>query len=228
MKVVLGLSGGMDSAALCAFYLDNGYRVVPINFEYGSKHNKYEAEAAKRLVKYFKLPDIVNIGLPFISQLFTSHLLQKGGAIPEGHYKDKNMSLTVVPGRNIIFISIMAGYAWSIGADIVAYGAHSGDHAIYEDCRPEFFHSMSMAVSTGTGKRITLEAPFLNFTKADIINSGRLCTPSVPWEHTRTCYKDQPISCGKCGSCVERLEAFNLVGLPDPIPYENDKRVPKY
>jgi len=227
MKVVLGLSGGMDSAALCAYYIDNGYRVVPINFNYGSKHNKYEAEAASKLAKYFKLPEIKQIDLPFIGKDFTSHLLKEGGAIPEGHYKDKNMSLTVVPGRNIIFISIMAGYAWSIGAQVVAYGAHAGDHEIYEDCRPEFFHAMSMAISTGTGKRVSLEAPFLNFTKRDILNSGRLCNPPVPWELTRTCYKDQPISCGKCGSCVERREAFQLLDMYDPIPYEDDKRVPR-
>lgn len=232
MKVVLGLSGGMDSAALCAYYLDNGYQVIPVNFHYGSKHNHYEAEAARKLEKHFRLPKSIKIDLPFIPEHFKSSLLLGGGPIPEGHYKDTSMAQTVVPGRNIIFISVMAGIAWSKGAQVVAYGAHSGDHTIYEDCRPEFFHSMSMAISTGTGKRVLLEAPFLNFTKADIINSGRLCTPSVPWEITRTCYKDQPLSCGKCGSCVERLEAFKLVGLQDPLPYqqeqENERRVPRY
>lgn len=233
MKVVLGLSGGMDSAALAAYYLDTNHKVFPVNFKYGSKHNRYEMEAAEKLVKHYKLPKLVTFELPFIQQYYRSNLLEGGGDIPEGHYEDKSMSLTVVPARNLIFISAMMGYAWSIGANMVGYGAHSGDHAIYDDCKPEFYHAMSLAVRTGSGGRISLDAPFLHQTKETIIRIGNTSRPSVPWALTRTCYKDQPLSCGKCGSCNERLEAFRLVGIPDPIEYEveevkTERRVPKY
>ena len=220
MKVVLGLSGGMDSASLCSYYLDAGYRVFPVNFNYGSKHNQWEIKAVEKLAKEFKLPPVAYIDLPFIQKYYRSNLLEGGGPIPEGHYKDKSMSLTVVPGRNLIFITIMMGYAWSIDAQLVAYGAHSGDHQIYEDCRPEFFHSMSTAVRLGSGGRVSLEAPFLHLRKIDILRAGNLTRPRVPWELTRTCYKNQPLSCGKCGSCTERLEAFKELNLKDPIPYE--------
>jgi 7-cyano-7-deazaguanine synthase len=221
MKVVLGLSGGMDSATLCGYFRHLGAEIHPVNFNYGSKHNKYETEAAEKIAKFYELPEIVNIDLPFIGQLFKSNLLKTGGDIPEGHYNDASMSQTVVPGRNTIFVAIMMGYAWSIGADIVAVGVHAGDHAIYDDCRPEFIFSMQKAVVDGSGARVQLSAPFLYDNKTSILKLGYRISPAVPYELTRTCYKDQFLSCGKCGSCQERLEAFANIGRTDPIQYES-------
>lgn len=217
MKVVLGLSGGMDSATLAAFYLDKGYEVIPVSFNYGSKHNFYEQKAAYTLSGFYGLT-ITEINLDFIGQLFKSNLLKTGGEIPEGHYQSHTMSRTVVPGRNVIFISIMMGYAWSIAADIVAIGVHAGDHAIYEDCRAGFVAAMNAAVIAGSGDRIRLEAPFQYFDKSKILRIG--LNLETPYHLTRTCYKDQPVSCGKCGSCEERLEAFEKIGRKDPIEYE--------
>lgn len=219
-KVVLGLSGGMDSTTLCAYYLEKEYEVYPIVFNYGSKHNKYENEAALRICEYYHLPQPKFVELPFINQLFKSNLLQSGGEIPEGHYQSENMSQTVVPARNIIFLSIMAGYAWSINAETVAFGAHSGDHAIYEDCRPIFSAAINTAILAGTGERVKVEAPFLNFDKTMILQMGYNPVLQVPYELTRTCYKDQELACGKCGSCQERLEAFRNIGKKDPVKYE--------
>lgn len=216
-KVVLGLSGGMDSATLCAYYLDKGLDVFPIQFEYGSKHNQYEREAARQIAQYYNLA-IQEINLDFIGQLFQSNLLKKDGAIPEGHYTDKTMSLTVVPARNIIFASIMAGYAWSIKADVVALGVHAGDHAIYEDCRAGFVAAMNAAIIAGTGDKVRVEAPFQYMDKASILKIG--IGLNVPYAYTRTCYKDQQLSCGRCGSCVERLEAFHNMMTEDCIEYE--------
>lgn len=218
-KVVLGLSGGMDSATLCAYYLDKGYEVFPVSFNYGSKHNKYENYAARSLAVLWNLT-IKEINLDFIGQLFKSNLLKTGEAIPEGYYTDQNMSQTVVPGRNVIFISIMMGYAWSIGADTIAIGAHAGDHAIYEDCRAGFIAAMNAAVIAGSGDRVSLEAPFLYLDKYGILSIGLSLKNPVPYQFTRTCYKDQELSCGKCGSCQERLEAFKNFGVKDPIKYE--------
>jgi len=218
-KVVLGLSGGMDSATLCAYYHNKGYEVIPVSFDYGSKHNSYERKAAEKIADFYNLK-IKEFDLPFIGQMFKSNLLKTGGEIPEGHYEDSNMSKTVVPGRNLIFISIMMGLAWSEGAEVVAVGVHGGDHAIYEDCRAGFIAAMNAAVIQGSGDRVRLEAPFQYLDKTGILEIGYSLTPTVPYGLTKTCYKEQELNCGKCGSCRERLEAFYNIGRSDPIEYE--------
>jgi len=152
--------------------------------------------------------------------LAKSDLLKTGGPIPEGHYTDESMSATVVPGRNIIFMSILTSYAWSIGAEKIAIGIHQGDHAIYPDCRPAFLSSMKEAIQFGTDKRVDVIAPFIGFNKIVIVRRGTRI--DVPYQLTRTCYKDQEKSCGKCGSCVERLEGFERNEIEDPIQYEGD------
>jgi 7-cyano-7-deazaguanine synthase len=224
-KVVLGLSGGMDSSTLAYYYLTKGYEVHPVTFNYGSKHNKYENEAAQKIIDFYKLQPMKYVELPFIGELFKSNLLQSGGDIPEGHYSDASMSKTVVPGRNIIFTSILAGYAWSIGAEIIGLGVHAGDRSIYEDCRAGFIAAMNAAVIQGTGDRVRLEAPFQYLDKTGILEIGYSVDKlyPVPYELTRTCYKDQENSCGVCGSCSERLEAFANIGIFDPIKYDGDE-----
>lgn len=216
-KIILSLSGGMDSITLASFYLSRGHEIYPVNFQYGSKHNKYELEAAEFFCTKNKLK-LIKIELPFIDTLFKSHLLNNGGEIPEGYYTESIMSQTVVPARNIIFISIMTGYAWSIGAETIALGVHSGDHAIYEDCRPEFTAAMNAAVVCGSGNRVKIETPFLNINKTGILKIGLQI--GVDYKNTRTCYKDQILACGKCGSCQERLESFKTLGIKDPVEYE--------
>lgn len=218
-RVVLALSGGVDSSTLLSYYLNLGVEIYPITFEYASKHNKYERLAAEFIAKFYQLKS-TNIFLPFIGDLFVSNLLKTGGEIPEGYYTDKNMSQTVVPARNVIFISIMMGIAWSVEADIIAIGVHSGDHTIYGDCRPGFISAMNAAVIQASDDKVHLEAPFLYYDKTQIIKLGlQLLTP---YELTRTCYKEQEYACGKCGSCQERLEAFQNLNIIDPIKYERE------
>jgi len=218
--VVLGLSGGMDSATVLGYYYNLGYNIYPLFFNYGSKHNKYELESAKKLAEYFKTNPLKIVELDFINKLFKSNLLENQGDIPEGHYNDSNMSLTVVPGRNSIFITIMAGYAESVGADTVAVGTHMGDHFIYLDCRPIFISAMNTAIQASTGEKVHIETPIQKLDKTGILQMGFKFDKKVPYELTRTCYKDQPLSCGKCGSCSERLEAFENIGRKDMILYE--------
>jgi 7-cyano-7-deazaguanine synthase len=158
-----------------------------------------------------------------IMQNFKSDLLLSGGEIPEGHYAGENMRKTVVPGRNLIFISIMAGLAESIGAQAIALGVHSGDHHIYPDCRPEFIHLARNTIRASSNNQISyLFTPFISLDKADILRIGYALHFPPPYDLTRTCYKNQEYSCGKCGSCVERLEAFDKIGRKDPIPYASD------
>ena len=209
----------MDSATVLAEAVDQlgAKNIIAVGFKYGSKHNRWENQAAENIADSMGIPFEL-IDLTAVMASFTSNLLLSGGEIPEGHYEDANMSLTVVPGRNIIFASILAGYAWSKGKDSVWLGIHSGDHFIYEDCRPAFYRSMNEAVKAGTGNRVSLYAPFLETDKIGILRRG--LELQVPYNLTRTCYKTGAISCGKCGSCQERRAAWAHLGLTDPIEYE--------
>lgn len=229
-KIVIGLSGGMDSATLLAFYLAEGCEVHCFSFTYGSKHNQYENQAARDIVEAYQSNNyaakLIEMDVqPIFSGLSSALLLSSSENIPEGHYQEESMKKTVVPGRNLIFASIMAAYAESIGAKYVALGVHSGDHAIYPDCRPSFIQSLSAVIRKSSDEKVALRAPFLHLNKMEIVAKGIKIQESrnVPvfYALTRTCYKNQPVACGKCGSCQERKEAFFLLDLVDPIPYEN-------
>lgn len=221
MKMVISLSGGMDSATVLGWALKElGVSTICVSFTYGSKHNEYENKAARQIAEFYK-QSIMEINLNEVMKSFKSDLLKTGDAIPEGYYNDSSMSKTVVPARNIIFTSILSGIAWSNDAKAVALGIHQGDHTIYPDCRPAFFYTMNQAIKLGTDNKVSLIAPFLDTDKFGILKWG--LANGVPYHLTRTCYKDQPLACGKCGSCVERLEAFSKLSITDPVLYEKEK-----
>ncbi len=214
-KAIVLLSGGIDSSTLL-YWAIKRYDVAALTFDYGSKHGEREQAAAKRIAGRAGAGHVL-IRLPFVNELFRSDLLQSGGEIPEGHYEDLSMKSTVVPFRNGIMLSIAAGYAESTGAAKVLYAAHAGDHAIYPDCRPGFLKAMSEAASAGTYMNVTIEDPFVSLYKKDIILKGR--DLQVPFEITYSCYNGGSLHCGKCGTCLERREAFSLAGIPDPTNY---------
>lgn len=217
-KVLVVLSGGMDSTVALAWAKLGHLVIGAINFHYGSKHNGNELIASAQIARHYAVP-IKHVDLPFIDKLFKSDLLKSGGDIPEGHYADESMKRTVVPFRNGIMLAIAAGYAESIGADAIVLGNHFGDHAIYPDCRKSFITPMSRAIEEGTYAKIELISPFCDQDKTDIAALGFKL--SVPFEKTWTCYKGGAAHCGKCGSCVERREAFQLAKVKDPTVYEN-------
>lgn len=216
-SVVLGLSGGLDSTTLAAHYIAEGYHIQPVTFKYGSKHNKWERIAAQNIIKHYNLPEPKIIDLPFIKDLFKSNLLQDQGKVPDGEYMNATLAETVVPGRNLIFLSIMAGLAWSLKIRSIGIGVHSGDHECYFDCRKEFINPMSEAILAGTDNKVSLQTPFLSKSKTNIVKLG--LTLDVPYKLTRSCYKDQEVSCSVCGTCRERLTAFAEAGAVDPISY---------
>lgn len=202
---------------MLAQLLDEKHQVECVSFEYGSKHNQYENQAAIDIANWYRIP-LLPINLSQVMSSFRSNLLLSGGPIPEGNYTDASMASTVVPCRNIIFLSILAGLAWSKDAQAIAIGIHQGDHAVYDDCRTEFFKAMDTAIYLGSGRRVEITAPFIRLDKAGIVKRG--LELHIPYNLTRTCYKAQELACGKCGSCAERLEAFILNGEVDPIQYE--------
>jgi 7-cyano-7-deazaguanine synthase len=160
-----------------------------------------------------------------MNELFKSDLLKSGSDIPDGHYAEENMKQTVVPFRNGIMLAIATGYAESIGANGLVIAAHSGDHAIYPDCREPFMLGMAQAMKAGTYAQIELLRPFINEDKASIARRGaELC---VDFAKTWSCYKGGDIHCGVCGTCVERREAFMLAGVSDPTVYEQTPPIPE-
>ncbi len=228
MKAVLSVSGGLDSVTMLAQQIQMGNDVFPVHFQYGSKHNPYELSAFNRILQHYGLfhhGQFAVISLIHVFEQIKSDLLETGGAIPEGHYEEDSMRRTVVPGRNTIFSSILYGIAESRGFDTVLLGIHAGDHHIYPDCRPEFLNAMNSTVLAASEAKVNIKAPFLGMNKAQILSRGLYL--NVPYAFTRTCYKDQRTACGKCGSCQERLWAFEQNTREDPIEYETRELIPK-
>ncbi len=223
MKVVVLLSGGMDSVT--ALYDAHAHHEVAaaLSFHYGSKHNARELPFADVHAKRLGIPHFT-IPLDFIGEHFQSHLLQSGGAIPKGHYEEEMMKQTVVPFRNGIMLAIAAGFAESRGVKALVIAAHAGDHAIYPDCREGFMQSMARAIRLGTYEAVELLRPFITLSKADITALG--CKLGIDYAETWSCYEGGETHCGECGTCVERREAFLLAGIPDPTRYMKTTPLP--
>jgi 7-cyano-7-deazaguanine synthase len=217
MKVVVLCSGGMDSVAALHWARREHTVAVVLSFDYGAKHNHAEipfaAEHAKRAGFRHEV-----IRLDFVDRLFSSALLKSGGEIPDGHYEAETMQQTVVPFRNAIMLSIACGMAESTGAEGLVIAAHGGDHAIYPDCREEFMRAMGDAMRYGTYAGVTLLRPFIAMRKGEIALMGSRM--GVDFARTWSCYKGGARHCGRCGTCVERREAFLEAGLIDPTDYE--------
>ena len=212
---IIILSGGMDSVTMLYEFKDR--IALAVSFNYGSNHNEKEIKCAKMHCKELGIEHIV-INLDFISKYFQSSLLQGAEAIPEGHYQDENMKSTVVPFRNGIMLSIACGIAESRGLRYVMIANHSGDHAIYPDCRKSFIDAMSSAMANGTYKKVRLYAPYTNINKTEIAKHGKEL--GIDYTKTWSCYKGGDIHCGKCGTCVERKEALRDAGIEDKTEYE--------
>lgn len=232
------VSGGLDSTTLVYDLIDKGHTPHLVSFNYGQRHAKelqYAAMTARQLELRHDTVDLT--GLTHL--ISNSALTGLGGIeytdgdpsyvksvhnpieVPEGHYAEETMKQTVVPNRNMIMLSIAAGIAVNNQYKFVAIGVHAGDHFIYPDCRPEFIEAMREAIEVATegfgnweeedtlrGRVVhPLYSPFLHKSKADI--AYRALELGVPLHLTWSCYKGGLMHCGRCGTCVERLEAIN-------------------
>jgi len=218
-KVVMILSGGMDSTTLLYKLINENKDVYVLTFNYSQKHAK-ELICANEVCRGLGLRDkhkIINIEA--IHDLIrNSALTNKNIKIPHGHYNDETMKLTVVPNRNMIFLSLAIAYAVSLNVNKVYYGAHKGDHTIYPDCREEFVNKLNEVSKIANYVPVEVISPFINMSKTDILKEGLAL--NTPYYLTWSCYEGRLKACGKCGSCVERLEAFKNNNVEDVLVYE--------
>jgi 7-cyano-7-deazaguanine synthase len=220
-SVVAIVSGGLDSVTLAYHLAAEGTRLRVLSFDYGQLHSR-ELDCARQVALdlglWHRVVDLRSVGV----LLAGSALTDPGVPVPDGHYCDESMRVTVVPNRNAVMLSIAVAVAVAGGFGAVAFGAHGGDHAVYPDCRPEFVATFEAAARAGNegyapdGFRVC--APFLGLSKADIVRLG--AGYGVPFAGTWSCYRGGERHCGTCGTCTERREAFALAGVTDPTCYE--------
>jgi 7-cyano-7-deazaguanine synthase len=219
-EAVVLLSGGLDSSTLLHVLLEEKFTPTALAVYYGQAHS-IELSSAYNVARDVGVR-IVDLDLEETArQIFAGAKSSQVGqqiAVPEGHYASESMKSTIVPNRNMLLLALAGAFAESIGAEVVAYAAHAGDHPIYPDCRPEFISSCAQTLKLGTN--VTLYAPFQAMSKADIVRKGAaLC---VPFDLTYSCYAGYGDHCGRCGTCVERKEAFRIAQVPDPTSYTDE------
>ncbi|WP_416210287.1 7-cyano-7-deazaguanine synthase QueC [Frankia sp. Cr1] len=217
---VVIISGGLDSSTLAYHFQAGGSRLMLLSFDYGQRHRREldaAAIVAAGLGARHHIVDVQSVGALLAGSAITDSYVE----VPDGHYTDETMKITVVPNRNALMLDVAIAVAVVEQADAVAFGAHAGDHTIYPDCRPEFIDALQVCARVGNdgfladGFRIL--APFLTWSKAEIVRRG--AELGVPFGETWSCYKGGAVHCGRCGTCTERREAFALAGVPDPTVY---------
>ena len=219
MRTVVVYSGGLDSTVLLAHLLAEGREVHALTVNYGQRHAR-EIESARAVCAHYGVEHRV-ADLRALGEIFGSNSLTNTAVdVAEGHYTEETMKTTVVPNRNMILLAVAAARAIALKADTLAYAAHGGDHAIYPDCRPEFADAMDHAIGLADWHKVRLERPMVSWSKAEIVRRG--AELGVPFALTWSCYKGGAKHCGRCGTCIERREAFRLAGVPDPTEYAPD------
>lgn len=219
-KAVIIYSGGMDSFTMLHCLIKNGWEVAALSFNYGQRHSK-ELHYAEGVCHARDIPHKI-VDLQVLNPLLAGSSLTSDVDVPEGHYSEENMKATVVPNRNMIMLSIAIGYAVSLEYDYVFTAVHAGDHDIYPDCRKVFIDALSATSVLANYHAVTVTAPFINISKGGILREGKdIGLLAKDYALAWTCYNGRKRACGKCGACVERLEAFEEVGWVDPLPYED-------
>ena len=218
MKALVLFSGGLDSTVLAAQLLADGAETRLLSIDYGQRHAK-ELHQAEKIAEALGLPHRI-LRLPDLGPVLGgSSLTDDQVELPEGHYAEESMKATVVPNRNMILLALAGGHALSLGFDTIAYAAHAGDHTIYPDCRREFADAMESALGLADWEKLSLHRPFVHLSKTDLVKKG--AELNAPLHLTWSCYAGREKHCGKCGTCVERKEAFALAKVPDPTEYED-------
>jgi 7-cyano-7-deazaguanine synthase len=212
-KAVILLSGGLDSVTTLYFAKSQGYKLCAIIFDYNQRH-KNEIEFAKKIAELNSTEyHLTKINLGWVKSSLTDEKV----AVPHSrNLFDKEIPLTYVSARNIIFLSYAFSLAESIEAKKIFIGAHIQDYSGYPDCRPEFFDSFQKAFNSGMKYQdIKIVTPLIDKSKKEIIELGQKL--GVPFKYTWSCYEGGEAPCEKCDSCRFRIEAFNQIGMTDPL-----------
>lgn len=220
-KAVIIVSGGIDSTTLLFKALKKGYDVRTLTFLYGQRHAK-EVGYAERICRNLQVPHKV-VDLSSLKDLLSGSALTDPSVdvpeVPETAEHYETLQATIVPNRNAIFLSVAIGYAVSLGAENVFFGAHFSDRGVYPDCRGEFVEAFESAERLATDNPgLSIKAPFVDTDKSEIVKLAHVL--GVPFKETWTCYKGGALHCGTCSSCRERKRAFSESGVPDPTEYE--------
>lgn len=224
MKALVLFSGGVDSSTCLAMAVDKygSENVIALSVYYGQKHDK-EIKSSQKIAEYYGVKFItIDLALIFADS-DCSLLSGSDKEIPQETYAeqlektDGKPVSTYVPFRNGLFLSSAASIALSNDCSVIYYGAHSDDAAgnAYPDCSSDFNDAMNLAIYLGSGKQLEIIAPFVNLTKADVVKKG--LELGVPYEMTWSCYEGSDKPCGVCGTCRDRIKAFEANGVKDPL-----------
>lgn len=224
MRALVLCSGGVDSTTLLAMAVDRygSENVVALSISYGQRHEK-ELKAARDVARYYHVEQRFLDLAAIFADSSCSLLAHSEKNIPRESYAeqleqaDTKLVSTYVPFRNGLFLSSAASMALSLECSVLYYGAHHDDWAgnAYPDCSREFVAAMNNAIREGTGGELHMEAPFVEWSKADIVKKG--LELNVPYELTWSCYEGGDKPCGVCATCIDRKRAFELNGSIDPL-----------
>lgn len=219
-RTIVITSGGLGSTVLAYWMAARGSEVTLVSFDHGQRHHA-ELQQAARIADLLRRPHEI-VDLSGLRRLLTGSP-STGGAVPmpDGRRAEEPVPATVLANRNAIMLDVAVGMAVTSGADAVAFGAHTGDHASYPDCRPEFVECLARAARIANEGRVAdgfdVLAPFLTYDKTDIVRIGEAL--AVPFEQTWSCFRAEATHCGTCGPCTRRRRAFERAGVADPTCY---------
>ncbi|SFB75719.1 preQ(0) biosynthesis protein QueC [Halobiforma haloterrestris] len=218
-RAVVLLSGGMDSATAAYEARDRGYEIYALHTSYGQRTEDRELECARRLADEVDVADFLRIETGHLAAIGASSLTDEDMDVADADMDSDEIPSSYVPFRNANLLAMAVSYAEANDCDAVFIGAHSEDFSGYPDCRPEFFEAFENVVDVGTKPEteISIEAPFVEHSKTDIARRGEQL--EVPYEHTWSCYRENEPACGTCDACAYRLQAFQRIGVRDPIEY---------
>lgn len=218
-RAVVLLSGGMDSATAAYAARERGYEIYALHTSYGQRTEDRELECARRLADELDAADFLRLETDHLSAIGASSLTDEEMAVADADLESEEIPTSYVPFRNANLLAMAVSYAEANDCEAVFIGAHSEDFSGYPDCRPEFFEAFETVVDVGTKPEteISIEAPFVEYSKTDIAERG--VELAVPYEHTWSCYRENEPACGTCDACAFRLQAFQNIGVRDPIEY---------
>lgn len=217
-KAVVLLSGGMDSTTAMYEAIERGYKPYLLHLSYGQQTEDKELASARKMLLHVNAGDFQHISVDHLSAIGGSSLTDETMTVDEADLDSDDVPTSYVPFRNANLLSIAVSYAEVNDCDAIFIGAHTEDFSGYPDCRPTFFDAFQSVINTGTKDGdIELCTPFVEYAKSDIVERGQQL--GVPFEDTWSCYQNNEAACGVCDACAYRLQAFEEVGIDDPIEY---------